>query len=236
MNHCVEEEPSPPAPVDREEKETLQTDEDVVDVLCQLIQEAEAEAVITVEEAEESSAQDNTLEELDCIILEQVQTGHCPAPLSSTEQEELKFILESSSSVDYQEPTPPRPPRSLSPLSPSPGPSRPYQCPRCPSKFDTALEVFNHIAVCPAKLRVSDSDTSSLSTGVSGTATAPATVLVSGPSRNIKTDKVSDIKSSVTNVYIRFVQVNFTQTEKNRLFLRLIRRLTIPFTRTNFKT
>ena len=202
MNHCVEGDPSPPAPVDREERETLQTDEDVVDVLCQLIQEAEAEAVITVEEAEESSAQDNTLEELDCIILEQVRTGHCPAPLSSTEQEELKFILESSSPAACQETRP------LTPLSPSPGPSRPYQCPRCPAKFDTAVEVVSHVAVCPGQFRVSDDDNSSLSTGVS-TAATPAVAITSQPARNIKTDKVSDIKSSVTNVYIRFVQVSF---------------------------
>ena len=204
VNLCDVESAPPPTPVSREQAESLKTDEDVVNVLCQLIQEAEEEAVATVEEGEENSAQDNTLEELDCIILEQVRTGHCPAPLSSTEQEELKFILESSSPAACQETRP------LSPLSPSPGPSRPYQCPRCPSKFDTALEVFHHAAVCPAKFRVAESDTSSLSTSLSGAATAPAADVISNPSRNIKTDKVSDIKSSVTNVYIRFVQVSFT--------------------------
>ena len=181
-----------------------------MNVLYQLIQEAEDEAVITVDSEEERTEEDNTLEELDCIILEQVRTGHCPAPLSSREQEELKFILESSSPAACQETRP------LTPLSPSPGPSRPYQCPRCPSKFDTALEVFHHAAVCPAKFRVAESDTSSLSTSLSGAATTPAADVISNPSRNIKTDKVSDIKSSVTNVYIRFVQVSFTESIKRK--------------------
>ena len=187
----------------------METDEDMVNVLYQLIQEAEEEAVITVDSEEErpEEEEDNTLEELDCIILEPVSPGHRPAPLSNTEQEELKFILESSSSVGCPADT-----RPLSPLSPSPGPSRPYQCPRCPAKFDTAVEVVNHTLVCTTNVRVSDDDTSSLSTGVSVTATSPSAVIVSSPARNIKTDKVSDIKSTGTNVYIRFVQVTFTQT------------------------
>ena len=201
---CRDVEEAPPQiSVIEEHTESVETDEDIVNVLYQLIQEVEEDAVITVDSEEERCEPDNTLEELDCIILEPVSPGHRPTPLSNTEQEELKFILESSSSVGCEEPRP------LSPLSPSPGPSRPYQCPRCPAKFDTAVEVVNHVAVCPDKVRVSDDDTSSLSTGVSVTAIVPAAV-ISSPARNIKTDKVSDIKSSVTNVYIRFVQVAST--------------------------
>ena len=123
----------------------------------------------------------------------------------------LKFILETSSSAGCEETRP------LSPLSTSPGPSRPYQCPRCPAKFDTAVEVVSHVAVCPGQFRVSDDDNSSLSTGVS-TAATPAVAITSQPARNIKTDKVSDIKSSVTNVYIRFVQVSFTLISYEKLF------------------
>ena len=55
---------------------TSDDDEDIVNVLDKLIQETEEEAVITVDDVESRSANDNTLEELDmdCIILEEVNS------------------------------------------------------------------------------------------------------------------------------------------------------------------
>ena len=198
---CVEDKVSTVPEVQNEKQLLLAAgdeDEDIVNVLDKLIQEAEQETATTVDDMESESNHDNTLEELDldCIILEEVNSTNPPPPLSDTEERELKFILESSSPSHCHDP--------------APGPSRPYQCPYCPAKYDTALEVYNHVAVCRGQVRVSDDDSSSLSTGTSRTDKTPTVELASNTFRNIKTDNVSDIKSSVTNVYIRFVQTYYS--------------------------
>ena len=201
LGKCIEDKVSTVPEVQNEKQNLLASgdeDEDIVNVLDKLIQEAEQETATTGDDMESGSNHDNTLEELDldCIILEEVNSTNPPPPLSDTEERELKFILETSSPGHSHDT--------------APGPSRPYQCPYCPSKYDTALEVHSHVAVCRAQVRVSDDDSSSLSTGTFRTVKTPPVELASNTSRNIKTDNVSDIKSSVTNVYIRFVQTYYS--------------------------
>jgi len=185
---------------------SVDEDENIVNVLDKLFQEVEEDSIVSVDNGESGSSHDNTLEELDCIILQEV-SGR--VQLSESEQQELKFIIETSSPTDSHQTNPGTFARPMSPLSGDPGPSRPYQCPYCPSKYDTAVEVYDHVAVCKFTSRVSDDDTSSLSTGVSETARTPPVEVTSNTSRIIKTDNVSVIKSSVTNVYIRFVQTYY---------------------------
>ena len=99
-------------------------------------------------------------------------------------------------------------------LTPPPGPSRPYQRPQCPAKFDSFEELGHHLASC-AGMDHNNTDSSShvTSSGVTSNNTWPQPL--PGLSHvSIKTDNVSSIKSHVQNVYVRFVQTYYSSYKR----------------------
>ena len=111
----------------------------------------------------------------------------------------------------------------LSDVQNVPGPSRPCQCPFCPAKFDTAKQMSVHTTVCKGRLMkgteydAASDDTASTTTTTmaeSETSMRPPPVDWSAYPRSIKTAKMSDIKSNVTNVYIRFVQTYYSSYKR----------------------
>ena len=100
------------------------------------------------------------------------------------------------------------------------GPSRPCQCMFCPSKFDTAAELTVHLSVCRRRVRgtdyMYDSDSTSTTTDLTDPepASLPAPPLEWAATPAIKTDNMADIKSSVTNVYKRFVESYYSSYKR----------------------
>lgn len=123
----------------------------------------------------------------------------------------------SDSSIKMVSPSQARKP-PLSDLQNVPGPSRPCQCPFCPTKFDTAKQVSAHMSECRGRHKKgyeSDDTTSTCTTmAESETSMRPPAIDWATSPRSIKTAKMSDIKSNVTNVYIRFVQTYYTSYKK----------------------
>ena len=106
----------------------------------------------------------------------------------------------------------------LSDLQNVPGPSRPCQCPFCPTKFDTSKQMSAHMSECKGRMKKgyeSDDTTSTTTTmAESETSMRPPAIDWAVSPRSIKTAKMSDIKSNVTNVYIRFVQTYYTSYKR----------------------
>ena len=100
------------------------------------------------------------------------------------------------------------------------GPSRPCQCMFCPSKFDTAAELTVHLSVCRRRVRgtdyMYDSDSTSTTTELTDPepASLPAPPVEWAATPAIKTDNMADIKSSVTNVYKRFVESYYSSYKR----------------------
>ena len=97
--------------------------------------------------------------------------------------------------------------------TPPPGPSRPYQCPQCPSKFDTMTQLQCHLTTCTGMMHLIISDTDDSSSNVTSSVVTNINV-VKPTGRSIKTDNVSAIKSNVSNVYVRFVQTYYSSYKR----------------------
>lgn len=150
-----------------------------------------------------------SVEDHDCVILEQVINSPV-AILSDSEQTELKHILENH--VKDEEDTPDC---NTSVMSPTPGPSRPYPCPDCLERFDTWTPLQQHVNEnCPGYVRSESSDLTGSSSHVSTRVSTCHHQETGNSSRDIKTDNMQQIKSNVSNVYVRFVQTYFSSYKR----------------------
>jgi len=172
--------------------------------------------VTTLQELDDSTVSND----IECVILEEVINSKTPLHLSPDEEKELQQILETCNRDKSEDVTILNESNMmLLPdhlvASPSPGPSRPYQCPQCPEKFDTEPEANVHLVTCPGmNVTHVSSDTDDTSSLVTSLNTNTRSWVESNVSmdRSIKTSNINKIKSNVFNgnVYVRFVQTYYS--------------------------